>query len=75
MAFKHLIAAGANVPWDRLFEAGNWLVFGFGMLLFATCVVGLMHLGIQEMFPHRYKRPKHKRRKHHQWSSKGQVGG
>jgi hypothetical protein len=66
---KHLIAAGSKVLWERVYEAGNWLVFGFAMLLFATCVVALLHLGIQEMLPHRPRRAKRKRRKHRQWST------
>jgi len=66
---RHLIAVGSNAFWQKLSDAGNWLVFGFGMLLFVTCVVALLHLGIQEMLPHRNKKAKNKRRKRHQWST------
>lgn len=72
MPVKHVIVAGSSVSWERLSDAGNWVVFGFGMVLFATCVVAVLHLGIQEMFSPRHKRTKHKPRKHQQWSTQRQ---
>lgn len=69
MVVKDFIAAGPNVLWIGFSDAGNWLVFGFAMLLFAGCVVSLLCLGIQEMFPYKSKRRKRKRGKHHQWST------
>ena len=69
MPVKHLIAVGFNAFWQTLSDAGNWLVFGFGMLLSGACVVALLHFGIGEMFPNRYRRAKEKRRNHHKWST------
>ena len=66
---KRLIAVGSSVSWERLTEAGNLFVFAFAMLIFATCVVALLHFGIEEVFPKRSKRAKQRRRKHHEWST------
>lgn len=69
MTLSHLIAGRSYVPWDRLSDVGNWLVFGFGMILCITCIFSVFCLGIRAMFPHRYKWEKHKRRKHQERSA------
>jgi len=71
VALEPLFAAGSRVSWSELSETGNMFVFGFGMLVCATCVVCLLGLGIQEMFPHRHKRKKHKRRRLQQGALNG----
>ena len=58
-----LIAGNSHAPWDRLSDIGEDVVGIFMLLLFVTCIVAVIRLGIQEMLPHRHKRAKHKRRK------------
>ena len=63
MTFNPLSAGMSYFPWDRLSDAGDWLVATFGMTVCVTCIFSVFCLGIRAMFPHHYGRTKHKRRK------------
>ena len=56
-----IILWGFSVPWDRLSNAGNWAVVGFGLLLWVFCLFSLFFDGMGVMLMGQRKRAKHKR--------------
>jgi hypothetical protein len=58
-----MIATRSFIPWDRLSDAGNWVVVLFGFLLCAICLFSLFALGMRAIFAPRHKSPRHKRRR------------
>ena len=51
MTFNPLSAGMSYFPWDRLSDAGDWLVVTFGMTVCVTCIFSVFCLGIRAMFP------------------------
>jgi hypothetical protein len=58
-----MIATRSYAPWERVSDAGNWVVVVFGILLWASCVFSLVCLGMRAMSSGRYRRVKQKRGK------------
>jgi hypothetical protein len=58
-----MIATRSFIPWDRLSDAGDWVVVLFGFLVCIVCLSSLFALGMRAIFAHQYKSPKHKRRR------------
>jgi hypothetical protein len=57
-----VIAAGPYL-WERLSDAGAWVVVLFGMLLWAVCLFSLFRLGMRVMSSSRDRRTKRERGK------------
>jgi len=57
-----MISAGPY-PWERLSDAGAWVVVLFGMLLWAICLFSLFRLGMRVMSASRDRRTKRERGK------------
>jgi hypothetical protein len=54
------ITTRTYIPWEKLSDAGNWLVILFGMLLWLVCVFSLFRLGMRVILGSRDKRGKQK---------------
>jgi len=58
-----VIATRSSIPWDRLSDAGDWVVVLFGFLVCIVCLSCLFALGMRAIFAARHKPPRHKRRR------------
>lgn len=54
-----MIAARSYPPW--LSDVGNWVVVLFGLLLWVSCLITLLCVGMRGIFGKQSKCPKHEK--------------